>query len=200
MGADVDRAVRLSLDVLGAAVDADWEVRAGTLEWSCWETAEHLGNVMFAYAARFGLRTPPRERTVAFDYAARREGGPINLIYANRALGVAGLLETLESCTGFLTGVLSRADPDATSWHVFGASNPEGFASMALVETLVHTHDIASGLGLDYTAPADLCDVALRRLFPDVPTDTDRWPTLLWATGRGTLPGLPRRTTWQWHG
>ncbi|MER5581817.1 hypothetical protein ABT090_09200, partial [Streptomyces asoensis] len=25
-------------------------------------------------------------------------------------------------------------------------------------------------------------------------------PTLLWATGRGELPGLPRRTSWRWYG
>jgi hypothetical protein len=68
-----------------------------------------------------------------------------------------------------------------------------------VVETLVHTYDLAQGLGLRWSPPADLCTRALARLFPDAPADTDPWPTLLWATGRGDLPGHPRRTTWRWY-
>ncbi|WP_436319630.1 hypothetical protein [Streptomyces syringium] len=57
------------------------------------------------------------------------------------------------------------------------------------------------GLGVGWNPPADLCDRVLDRLFPDAPVDTDRWRTLLWATGRAELPGLPRVTPpWQWPG
>ena len=37
---------------------------------------------------------------------------------------------------------------------------------MGVVETLVHTHDVAAGLGLTWTPPAGLCARALARLFP----------------------------------
>lgn len=70
---------------------------------------------------------------------------------------------------------------------------------MGIVETLVHTHDLAAGLGLSWQPPADLCHRVLVRLFPDAPTDTDRWSTLLWATGRTDLPGHPRLTEWRWY-
>ena len=40
----------------------------------------------------------------------------------------------------------------------------------------------------------------LARLFPDAPADTDRWPTLLWATGRAEIPGHPRLEFWRWDG
>lgn len=73
-----------------------------------------------------------------------------------------------------------------------------GFAALGVAETLVHMHDVAEGLGLDWAPPADLCDRLLARFFPDAPTDTDRWTTLLWATGRAELLGRPRRTEWQW--
>jgi len=69
-----------------------------------------------------------------------------------------------------------------------------------VVETLVHTHDVASGLGLEWAPPADLCERALARLFPDAPPGGDRWQTLLWATGRAALPDRPRRETWRWDG
>jgi hypothetical protein len=71
---------------------------------------------------------------------------------------------------------------------------------MGVVETLLHIHDIAAGLQLEWLPAEDLCDRVLHRLFPDTPTDTDRWPTLLWATGRGTIPGRSRLTSWRWDG
>jgi hypothetical protein len=71
---------------------------------------------------------------------------------------------------------------------------------MGIVETLVHAHDLAEGLGLAWDPPGDLCSRVLARLFPDAPGSTDPWPTLLWATGRAELPGHARRTTWRWYG
>ncbi|GAA3369899.1 hypothetical protein GCM10020367_14380 [Streptomyces sannanensis] len=71
---------------------------------------------------------------------------------------------------------------------------------MGVVETLVHTHEMAEGLGLDWNPPADLCGRVLHRLFPDAPTDTDRRPTLLWVTGRAELPGREGLTKWCWYG
>lgn len=71
---------------------------------------------------------------------------------------------------------------------------------MGIAETLVHMHDVAEGLGLTWAPPPDLCGRVLARLFPDAPAGTDRWVTLLWATGRAELPGRPRLTEWQWHG
>ncbi|MFF4625239.1 hypothetical protein [Nonomuraea jabiensis] len=58
-GADVCRVVALAIDALRDA-DADaWEAKAGTLEWTCRETLEHLADDLFTYAARFGLAKPP---------------------------------------------------------------------------------------------------------------------------------------------
>ncbi len=90
--------------------------------------------------------------------------------------------------------------PAVRAHHVHGASDPEGFAAMGIVETLVHTHDLAEGLGLAWTPPAGMCSRVLARLFPDAPLTTDPWPTLLWATGRSELSGHARLTTWRWYG
>ncbi|MDQ3790225.1 MAG: VOC family protein, partial [Actinomycetota bacterium] len=54
-------------------------------------------------------------------------------------------------------------------------------------------------LGLPWHPPADLCDRVLARLFPEVELAGDLWRTLLWATGRTTLPDRPQRTEWRWH-
>jgi hypothetical protein len=75
----------------------------------------------------------------------------------------------------------------------------EAFAAMGIVETFVHTHDIAQGLGSTWSAPEDICEKALSRLFPDRPEHDNPWLTLLWCTGRIDLGRLPRRASWRWQ-
>jgi hypothetical protein len=77
---------------------------------------------------------------------------------------------------------------------------------MGVVETLVHTHDLAAGLGLapggaGWKPPADLVARSLQRIFPDAPeaAEADPWSALLWCTGRLDLPGRGRRSSWRWY-
>ncbi|MFJ8692019.1 maleylpyruvate isomerase N-terminal domain-containing protein [Streptomyces roseolilacinus] len=198
--ADVEHAVRSALATLRGAEASDWSVKAGSLEWDCWETVEHLADDLFAYAVQLGPANLPPDTHVPFAWSRRRPGGPANAVFADREAGPAGLLHVLDAGGALLTAMVRTTPPTARAHHVFGAADPEGFAAMGVVETLVHTHDVAEGLGVDWTPPADLCDRVLARLFPDAPTDTDRWPTLLWATGRAELPGRPRLATWRWYG
>ncbi|MFC4584918.1 hypothetical protein [Sphaerisporangium corydalis] len=197
---DLDQAVLLSVDLLREAPAAAWDGKAGSLEWDCWETVEHLSDDLFAYAVQLGPRTPPADGVVPFVWQSLRPGGPANAVHADRAAGPAGLLQVLESCGALLVSMVRTSPLRARAHHVFGKSDPEGFAAMGVVETLVHTYDLAEGLGLAWTPPADLCARALARLFPDAPDTTDPWTTLLWATGRAELPGRPRLTTWRWYG
>lgn len=198
---DVALAVRLSVDALRPASAAEaWERPAGSLEWSCWETAEHLADDLFAYAAQIGPGTPPLTGEVPFVWERRTPGGPANVIFADRSAGTDGLLQVLEACGALLVAMVRTTPASVRAHHGFGASDPEGFGAMGVVETLVHTHDMTAGLGLPWEPPGDLCARVLARLFPDAPTDAAPWPTLLWATGRGELPGRARQSEWRWHG
>jgi hypothetical protein len=198
--ADVEYAVRLAVTALRGAQAPDWGAKAGSLEWDCWETVEHLADDLFSYAAQLGPEKPPLDTHVPFAWSRRKPGGPANSIFADRDAGPDGLLQVLEASGALLTAIVRTKPPTVRSHHVFGTADPEGFAAMGIVETLVHTHDIAEGLGIEWAPDADLCDRVLARLFPDAPTGTDRWRTLLWATGRAELPDRPRLTTWRWHG
>ncbi|WP_329427914.1 hypothetical protein OG339_00450 [Streptosporangium sp. NBC_01495] len=202
---DLDLAVRLAVGVLREVPAAAWDDKAGSLEWDRWETVEHLADDLFSYAAQIAPRTPPLDGVVPFAWERRRPGGPANAIHADRAAGPAGLLQVLEASGALLVAMVRTTPARVRAHHGHGASDPEGFAAMGIVETLVHTHDLAEGLGLAWTPPADLCSRVLARLFPnapesDVPEGTDPWQTLLWATGRTELPGRPRLTTWRWYG
>lgn len=197
---DLDQAVQLAVALLRRAPAAAWDGKAGSLEWDCWETVEHLSDDLFAYAAQLGPRKPPLEGEVPFIWESRRDGGPKNSVHADRAAGADGLLQVLEACGALLIAMVRTASPHTRAYHGFGVSDPEGFAAMGIVETLVHTHDLAEGLGLEWSPPAGICARVLARLFPDAPRATDPWPTLLWATGRAELPGRTRVTTWRWYG
>lgn len=191
--------MRLALDTLEPAIDRDWQVPAAGLTWSCAETVDHMSDDLFAYAAQISLATPSLTTHVPFGWQ-RREGGPPLTIYTDPSAGPAGMLQVLESCGALLAAMVAVAPPDRMSFHSYGPSDPSGFAAMGVVEVLAHMHDVAGALKLDWAPPADLCAAALRRLFPQAPTDADPWTALLWCTGRTDLPGRPAPVTWKWDG
>ncbi len=197
---DVTRVAGLARETLAAATDLDWQKPAGGLEWSCWETVEHMSDDLFAYAAQLGPADPSMTTHVPFGWQRRRAGGPPLTIFVDPAEGPAGLLQVFETCGAMLAAMVNAVPPARLSFHTYGPSDASGFAAMGVVEVLVHMHDVATGLDLTWSPPSDLCTAALRRLFPSAPSDRDPWLTLLWATGRVDLPGLPMQTSWTWDG
>ena len=195
--AGVEDAVQRAIATVSAAPSTDWNTQAGSLDCTCWETIEHLADCLFFYATQLAVAAPEE---VPFALAPQRPNGPENMLFADHASGPTGLLQVLKACSALLVAVVRTSPPHTRGHHVFGAADPEGFAAMGVVETLVHTHDVSEGLGLPWRPPEDLCDRVLVRLFPHAPADTPRWPTLLWATGRAELPDRPRLTTWRWYG
>jgi hypothetical protein len=195
---DLDHAVRLALATLRQAPADGWRAKAGSLDWDCWSTVEHLADTLFAYACQLASSRPPEDGYVPCATTAGTPGGPECAVHADLKAGPAGLLMTLEACAGIEAAVMRTAPPDARAWHPYGLADAEAFTAMGVVETLLHTHDAAVGLGLPWTPPAGLCTRVRDRLFPDAPADTEPWPTLLWAGGRGDLPGRERLTDWKW--
>ncbi|RFU87755.1 hypothetical protein DY218_05740 [Streptomyces triticagri] len=180
---DVDAAVAEMLRALGPHTAADWTVPAGPLEWTCWETAAHIAHDLLAYAGQLAAR--PTDAYLPIDLNVRPTASP------------AELLQAVAACGGLLSSALSTADPTLRAWH-WGPCDPEGFAAMGVAETLLHTHDIAQGLSIDWLPPAGPSASVLTRLFPTAPPG-DRTQVLLWSTGRGDLDGHPRQTSWTWQ-
>lgn len=198
-GDDLDAAVWAVVAALSGVPDDAWSTKAGDLDWDCRETADHLADDLFAYAGQIGPRKPPLDTYVPFAFD-RRPDGPLLSIRADAGAGTAGILQVVEASGAFLSALARTKGPEVRAHHVMGASDPEGFAAMGVVETLAHGHDLAQGLGVDFEPPADVCERVLFRLFRDLPTGSAPWPTFLWATGRGELPGHERQTKWRWHG
>ncbi|MFE9423924.1 maleylpyruvate isomerase N-terminal domain-containing protein [Kitasatospora sp. NPDC006697] len=180
--ADVDQAVRATLALLAPHSGADWSVPAGSLTWSCRETAAHIAHDLLAYAAQLAGAAP--EAYLPIDLTIQQQAEP------------ADLLRIISACGRLLSTQLAAADPADRAWH-WGPCDPSGFAAMGTAEVLLHTHDIARGLGLDWQPPAPAAARVLDRLFPQAPAG-DPVAVLLWQTGRGELPGRDRLTSWVW--
>ncbi len=188
MGGDqIQEAVGHTLALLRPAADRDWAgTKAGGLEWSCRETAEHLADCLLGYASQLAGRWTE-------GYA------PCGLAMDGDADN-AGALDVLHTAGALLTAAVRTAPAGLRAFHPapFRAADREGFAAMGVTEVLLHTYDIAEGLGLPYEPPAELCVDVLARIFPHVQPGHAPWPTLLWATGRGDLPGRAPVTEWRW--
>jgi len=186
---DLDAALSSVLATLRPATGLDWSAPAGTLEWDCWHTAEHIGDCLMSYAAQVVVQ--PDKRYVRFMTNADKDASPEQV------------LEFAEAGARILAATVRTAAPHVRADHPSGRADPEGWAAMGCVETLLHGEDIAQGLGLALDPPREVCARVLARLFPEAAyemANVDPWAALRWSTGRIELPGRPQLKQWQWHG
>ena len=162
---------------------ADWSTPAGDLEWSCRQTAAHIADDLFSYASQV---------------LARPVAGylPVEAVVEERGTD-AEVLEVVGMCGHLLQLAVAASPPETRAWHPCGVSDPDGFAAMGILETLVHGYDIAQGLGVDWRPPDALCAPVLERLFPAAPAGRPA-DVLLHCAGRLPLGDRPRLTEWRW--
>jgi len=183
---DLEAAVSSMFATLQPVTNRDWSATAGTLEWDCWHTAEHIGDCLLSYALQ--LAAQPATRYVRAVATAQEDASP------------AEVLEFAMACGGILAATVRTASPDARGYHPTGLAGPEGFAGLGCVEALLHAQDVAQGLGLDLDPPRDVCARVLAWRFPrasaELAAGIDPWTALQWATGRVEIPGHPRLAQW----
>ncbi len=172
-----DRAFSLVDDRLSRVVDRDWCCLAGTLDWSCWQTADHLVDCIFSYALQL---------------SARSEDGflPFAELHALPDATNNDLLKGLRGVGRLFSAVL-RTTPEGTyAGDGLLQLNASDWAQRGTYELLVHAYDIMSGLGEAFQPSLDLCEWLLdsqslwmldknRALQAD-----NRWSALLLASGR----------------
>ncbi|THA56611.1 GNAT family N-acetyltransferase [Streptomyces sp. A1136] len=185
---DLTRTVAEAVGALREVADRDWSLPAAGLEWSCRDTAVHLTSDLTAFAAQLAGRA---DSWLPLTVGAAAEAAP------------DALIDLVEASGRLLAAAVFAADPQDRAWHRAGAAGADGFAAMGATELLLHAHDILHGLGrADWTGSAHTGALILDRLFPHAPrpASADAWGSLLAATGRADLPGLPRRRNWRWYG
>lgn len=181
-GAAVDAAISEMKSTLVPHADRDWEVKAGTLDWTCWEVAAHVAHDLVKYAAQVAAQ--PRDAYLPIELAIRRDATPDVVV---SVVGAAG---------AFLGLAVRAADESTRGWH-WGLSDAAGFAAMGIGEVLVHTFDIATSLGIPWRPPDGMAEPVVERLLPDAPSGK-AGDVLLWATGRSPLGDRAAATSWVW--
>lgn len=180
---DVRTAAAAALEAITPYVEADWSAKASDLEWDCRTTLDHNANALLNYSANLAARSTERIRP--------RDGQPDATIPA--------LLGVLGASAEILARVCEKSSPGDRGFHSSGMADMTGFVAMGCDETLVHTNDICSGLGVTFAPPADLVDRLVERLFPWAPEHPVPWERLLWCNGRIALPELARQgPDWGW--
>ncbi|MEA2595442.1 MAG: hypothetical protein QOF01_1911 [Thermomicrobiales bacterium] len=170
---------------LEPVLDRDWEVRAGDLEWSCRRTLDHIADALLLYTTHLATRATARR-------PPPRNGDP--------SASPAELLSAVESIAATNAEVIRAAPPGTRAFHPAGMADTAGFIGMGCEEILVHTWDIAGGLGVPFAPSADLAARIVARIFPWAPADVPPWDALRWGAGRIALPGHDRLgPDWYWH-
>lgn len=182
-GSDVERAAAEMVSALTPHTGRDWQVKAGSLDWTCWTTAAHVAHDLLAYAAQ--VAALPSDAYLPLDLCVREATPP------------EAVLQVISAAARLLGTAVDAAPESARAWH-WGPCDPGGFAAMGVAEILLHTYDIGQGLALPWLPPAGLSAPVLARLFPDSPSGPAP-EVLLWSAGRLALPTHPRRTTWSWR-
>lgn len=182
---DARTAAATCQQTLRPALGRDWRVPAGDLEWDCRRTLDHVVDSLFLYSAYLASRATAR-------ISPPRNGDP------------AATPEQLVATVGHAADVFAEvalAAPEGTrAFHPAGMADVSGWVALACEEILLHTDDIAQGIGLAWRPPDDLSLRIVRRIFPWAPADGDPWASLRWAAGRAALPGRERLgPDWYWH-
>ncbi len=184
-GDDLLLAAQLCHDTLAPALDRDWSVPAGDLTWSCQKTLDHIPNALLSYANHLATRATARRPPVRNGDSERSP---------------ADLLSVTGATAAILAAVAREAPAGTRAFHAAGMADPEGFLAMGCEEIMIHTDDIAQGLGLAFRPPEALAKRVLQRLFPWAPSDEDPWAAVRWASGRAALGGRERLdANWYWH-
>lgn len=163
-----------------AGADRDWGAPAGTLEWTCLFTADHTIDCVFSYA---------------LFLASRKTDWYPNFgeLHANEGAGPADMVEGLRAVCNMLSATIRCAPPDvqAVIWlkPSVATGSPQDFASRGALELILHAQDVASGLGLAFEPPHELCRRLWRATLERTHTGSqdatdDAWADLLVRSGR----------------
>lgn len=166
--------------------DRDWSARAGTLEWSCTRTADHAFDATLAVAFFLASRREDRYPDWGENFSVGTTPWPSQLIEAIQVAGrvVAGVVATTPDDTEAI--IWRRPQPTTAP--------PQDFAPRAALEVILHGHDVAAGLGVQFEPPEGPC-ARLRDHTADwphwgtaawqpLPHTQDPWNDLLVASGR----------------
>jgi hypothetical protein len=168
-----------SLRALTRVADRDWSAPAGTLDWSCWQTVDHMTDCVFSYSLQLAGRVRDGWLRLT-ELHAQPDATPPQLV---ESLGAVG--HTFEA-------VLAAAPADAIASDAIFDLRPSDWAARALNELLLHTHDVLVGLGDGFEPSRAVCSFVFSTptlwMYDGVErmNVADAWRTMLVGSGRSS--------------
>lgn len=165
-----------AVESMGDAIDRDWSAQAGTLDWTCRETVDHVIDCIFSYAVQVAARAP--DGWIPWELHPVSTASPSELVNALRTVGAI-----------FVT-VLRAAPGDAVASDGVVVLDAAAWAARGAYEIAVHTHDVLSGFALAFEVPDILCTritASPGLWFIDrdrAANAADPWSVLMLASGR----------------
>jgi hypothetical protein len=168
-----------SLDSLAGVVNDDWTMPANGLEWSCWQTVDHMIDCVFSYTLQLASAAQAGFLPVS-ELHAKPDAAPEDLIAALRGVGTSFLAvaKYVPSQTVASDGVILLTVSD--------------WCARASYEVALHGYDVAVGLRASLEIPADACRSILgsEGLWmldrSEAESTPDPWAALLSGSGRST--------------
>ena len=176
---DVRRAARTCVAALSPLVDRDWSIRAGDLEWTAWETLDHIVDALGFCAAHLANRRTERLPFSTGSIVAKRDG--------EIPVPPAALLAGVEAMAAVLADVVTAAPPGARAAAYPGrpALGAPDFITIGCTEVLNHTDDICRGFDVPFDPPSPLCQKLIDHGSPwALRLGVDPWTALRFASGR----------------
>ena len=178
------KGVATCVERLRSVTDRDWSVRASTLDWSCWETVDHMADCVFSYAVQL---------------AGERRGDwlPLRQLHVLEGTPPPQLVDTLEAVSRVFVAVLRTASETATASDGVLPLALDDWAARGAYELLLHTSDVCGGLAVSFEPPRPVCEwmlgsTALWMFDRGIASAArDPWDRALRGSGRPSRWGTP---------
>ncbi len=177
-------------DAWSRGADRDWSAKAGTLDWSCTVTADHAYDATLAIGFFLASRRQDRYPDIGGLFSVGPDARPVQLIEAIQVAGrlVAGVSATTPAD---VRAVIHR--------NPIAVAPPSDFPARAALEAILHGHDVAAGLAVEFTPPRDMCQRLRDHTrdwrhwnsggWPPLQCTDDPWDDLVVASGRQRFVG-----------
>jgi hypothetical protein len=129
---------------LTQVVDRDWSRQAAALEWSCWQTVDHMIDCIFSYA---------------LQVAARAESGflPFGELHATPDASNNDLLSGLGAVGEIFLAVVCAAPPGLLASDGMCSLGLGDWCARAGYELSLHTFDVVSAFDVQWELEGELC-------------------------------------------
>jgi len=172
-----DRGLGEAVRALDGVADRDWSVRAGTLDWSCWQTVDHVTDCLFSYALQI---------------AGQARDGWLRLeeLHAQRDATPRQLLDSLAAVSTMFAAVLAATPADRVASDSVLELGLADWVARGLNEVLLHTSDVLRGFDQPFEPDGAVCSFVLSTptlwMYDGVEPsgDVDAWRTMLAGSGR----------------